>query len=35
MGIKNEGHENKIILEDFNYSMDKTDRNGQNKTQPL
>ena len=29
----NEGNENKIILGDFNCTMDKMDRNGGNKTQ--
>ena len=30
---KNKGNENKIILEDFNCTMDKMDRDGENKTQ--
>ena len=33
MEIKNEGHENKIILGDFNCTMDKMNRYGTNKTQ--
>ena len=32
---KNKGNENKIILEDFICTMDKMDRNGENKTQRL
>ena len=32
---KKKGNENKIILEDFNCTMDKMDRNGENKTQKL
>ena len=32
MENKNEGNENKIILGDFNCSMDKMDRYGGNKT---
>ena len=32
---KNEGNENKIILGDFNCTMDKMDRDGENKTQRL
>ena len=32
MENKNKGNENKIILEDFNYTMDKMDRDGENKT---
>ena len=32
---KNEGNENKLILEDFNCTMDKMDRYGGNKTQRL
>ena len=35
MENKNKGKENKIILEDFNCTMDKMDRNGENKTQKL
>ena len=35
MGKKNEGNERKIILEDFNCTMDKMDRDGENKTQRL
>ena len=35
MGNKSEGNENKIIYEDFNCAMDKTDRDGENKTQRL
>ena len=30
---KNEGNKNKIIPGDFNCTMDKMDRNGENKTQ--
>ena len=33
MENKNEGNENKIILGDFNCTMDKMDRDGENKTQ--
>ena len=33
MEKKKKGNENKIILEDFNCTMDKMDRNGENKTQ--
>ena len=33
MENKNKGKENKIILEDFNCTMDKMDRNGETKTQ--
>ena len=33
MENKNEGNENKAILRDFNFTMDKMDRDGQNKTQ--
>ena len=33
MENKNIGNENKIILEDFKCTMDKMDRNGENKTQ--
>ena len=29
---KNKGNENKIILEDFNWTMVKMDRDGENKT---
>ena len=32
---KNKGNENKIILEDFNFIMDKMDRDSENKTQRL
>ena len=35
MEKKKKGNENKIILEDFNCTMDKMDRNGENKTQKL
>ena len=35
MGNKNQGSENKIILRDFNCTMDKMDRGGTNKTQIL
>ena len=35
MENKNEGNENKIILGDFNCTMDKMDRYGGNKTQRL
>ena len=35
MENKNKGNENKIILEDFNCTMDKTDRDGENKTKRL
>ena len=35
MENKNEGNENKIILGDLNYTMDKIDRYGENKTQRL
>ena len=35
MENKNEGNENKIIFGDFNCSMDKMDRDGENKTQRL
>ena len=33
MENKNEGNENKIILEDFNCTRDKMDRDGENKIQ--
>ena len=33
MENKDKGNENKIILEDFNCTMDKMDRDGENKTQ--
>ena len=33
MQNKNEGNENKIILEDLNFTMHKIDRDGENKTQ--
>ena len=32
---KNKGNENKIILEDFNCTMDKMDKKGENKTKIL
>ena len=32
---KNEGNENKIMLGDLNYNMDKIDKDGENKTQRL
>ena len=35
MESKSEGNKNKIILGDFNCNMDKTDRDGGNKTQRL
>ena len=35
MQNKNEGNENKIIIWDLNYTMDKRDRDGENKTQTL
>ena len=35
MQNKNEGNENKIMLGDLNCTMDKIDRDGQNKTQRL
>ena len=35
MENKNEGNENKIILRDFNCTMDKMDKYGGNKTQRL
>ena len=35
MQNKNEGSENKIMLGDLNCSMDKTDRDGENKRQIL
>ena len=35
MEYKNEGNENKIILGDFNCTMNKMDRGGENKTQIL
>ena len=35
MKNKNKGNENKIILEDFNCTMDKIDRDSENKTQIL
>ena len=35
MENKNKGNENKIILEDFNCTMDKIDRDSENKTQIL
>ena len=33
MQNKNEGNKTKIILGDLNYTMDKIDRDGENKTQ--
>ena len=33
MENKDKGNENKIILEDFNCTMEKVDRDGENKTQ--
>ena len=35
MENKDKGNENKIILEDFNCTMDKINRDGENKTQRL
>ena len=35
MENKWEGNENKIIIGDFNITMDKMDRDGRNKTQRL
>ena len=35
MQNKNEGNENKIIIGDLNFTMDKIDRDGENKTQRL
>ena len=35
MQNKNEGNENKIMLGNLNCTMDKTDRDGENKTQRL
>ena len=35
MQNKNEGNKNKIILGDLNCTMDKKDRDGENKTQRL
>ena len=35
MQNKNEGNENKIIIGDLNCTMDKIDRDGENKTQIL
>ena len=35
MQNKNEGSENKIMLGDLNCTLDKIDRNGENKTQIL
>ena len=35
MESKNKGHENEIILEDFNCTMDKMDRDSENKTKIL
>ena len=33
MKKKNEGNENKIMIGDLNHTMDKIDRDGENKTQ--
>ena len=33
MENKNKGNKNKIILGEFNFTMDKMNRNGENKTQ--
>ena len=35
MENKNEGNENKIVLGDFNCTMNKMDRDGENRTQRL
>ena len=35
MQNKNKGNENKIIIEDLNCTMDKINRDGENKTQTL
>ena len=35
MENKNKGNENKIIIGDFNFTMDKMERDGGNKTQIL
>ena len=35
MQNKNEGNKNKIMLEDLDCTMDKIDRDGENKTQRL
>ena len=35
MQNKNEENENKIIIEDLNRTMDKIDRDGENKTNTL
>ena len=35
MQNKNEGNENKVILGDLNWTLDKIDRDGENKTQRL
>ena len=35
MENKDKGNENKIILEDFNCTMDKMDKDGENKTKIL
>ena len=35
MENKNKGNENKILLEDFNCTMDKMDKDGENKTKIL
>ena len=32
MENENKGHENKIVLEDFNCTMDKMDKDGENET---
>ena len=35
MQNKTEGNENKIMLGDYTYTIDKTEKNGENKTQRL
>ena len=35
MQNKNKGNANKIIIRDFNCTMDKIDRDGENKTQRI
>ena len=35
MQNKNEGNENKVIIGDLNCTMDKIDRDGENKAQTL
>ena len=35
MENKNKGNENKIILEDFDFIIDKMDRHGENKTKKI